>query len=188
MGLRSTSSCFFPFYVHRKRVGQYYKWLLDVEVMIFVGFGFLMTFLRRYGYSAAGYNFFTSALIMLEAVLLIGAVQQVGEETAVHSAYTWGPRGGGEQDTTSSPPRSSCCRQCCSLAQCSRWGSSHVLFCQVFFWGGGVGCHGGMRWGMTQQDKTVLVALTMLEAVLLIGAVQQVGAVASFVILGGPWI
>jgi hypothetical protein len=46
--------------------------------MIFVGFGFLMTFLRRYGYSAAGYNFFTSALIMLEAVLLIGAVQQVG--------------------------------------------------------------------------------------------------------------
>lgn len=59
------------------QVGQYYKWLLDVEVMIFVGFGFLMTFLRRYGYSAAGFNFFTSALIMLEAVLLLGAVQQV---------------------------------------------------------------------------------------------------------------
>jgi ammonium transporter Rh len=49
--------------------------------MIFVGFGFLMTFLRRYGYSAVGFNFFTSALIMLEAVLLIGAVQQVcGEQ------------------------------------------------------------------------------------------------------------
>lgn len=60
------------------QVGQYYKWLLDVEVMIFVGFGFLMTFLRRYGYSAVTFNFFTSALIMLEAVLLIGAVQQVG--------------------------------------------------------------------------------------------------------------
>jgi hypothetical protein len=68
-----------PLPTTRTQVGQYYKWLLDVEVMIFVGFGFLMTFLRRYGYSAVGFNFFTSAIIMLEAVLLIGAVQQVRE-------------------------------------------------------------------------------------------------------------
>lgn len=62
--------------------------------MIFVGFGFLMTFLRRYGYSAAGFNFFTSALIMLEAVLIIGAVQQVGW------AQSWRPpnEGGASRD------------------------------------------------------------------------------------------
>uniref|UniRef100_A0A383VGY6 Ammonium transporter AmtB-like domain-containing protein n=1 Tax=Tetradesmus obliquus TaxID=3088 RepID=A0A383VGY6_TETOB len=58
------------------QVSQYYKWLIDVEVMIFIGFGFLMTFLRRYGKSAVGLNFFCSCLVMLAAVLLIGAVQQ----------------------------------------------------------------------------------------------------------------
>lgn len=26
----------------------------DIHVMIFIGFGFLMTFLKRYGYSAVG--------------------------------------------------------------------------------------------------------------------------------------
>ena len=28
----------------------------DVHVMIFVGFGFLMTFMRRYGYGSVGFN------------------------------------------------------------------------------------------------------------------------------------
>eukprot|EP00879_Flechtneria_rotunda_P017316 GHRR01018140.1.p1 GENE.GHRR01018140.1~~GHRR01018140.1.p1 ORF type:complete len:479 (+),score=174.94 GHRR01018140.1:564-2000(+) len=45
--------------------------------MIFIGFGFLMTFLRRYGFGAIGFNFFCSCLVMLEGVLIIGAVQQV---------------------------------------------------------------------------------------------------------------
>lgn len=38
-----------------------------------------MTFLRRYGFGAVGFNFFCSCLVMLEGVLVIGAVQQVGE-------------------------------------------------------------------------------------------------------------
>jgi len=32
----------------------------DVSVMIFIGFGYLMTFLRRYGFSALGYTFVIS--------------------------------------------------------------------------------------------------------------------------------
>ena len=31
--------------------------------MIFIGFGFLMTFLKRYGYSATGFNLFVAALV-----------------------------------------------------------------------------------------------------------------------------
>ena len=62
---------------YSEHVAQYYTWLIDVEMMIFFGFGFLMTFLRRYSYGAVGLNFFTSALVMLEGVLIIGAVHQV---------------------------------------------------------------------------------------------------------------
>eukprot|EP00775_Hariotina_reticulata_P008850 gene8850-9029_t len=49
---------------------------MDVEVMIFIGFGFLMTFVRRYGFGAVGFNFFCSCLVTLTAVIVIGAVQQ----------------------------------------------------------------------------------------------------------------
>lgn len=34
-----------------------YPYFRDVNIMIFFGFGFLMTFLRRYGYSAVSYSF-----------------------------------------------------------------------------------------------------------------------------------
>merc|ERR1712061_940529 len=34
-----------------------YPWFQDTHVMIVVGFGFLMTFLKRYGWSSLGFNF-----------------------------------------------------------------------------------------------------------------------------------
>ncbi|XP_026478713.1 ammonium transporter Rh type B-like [Ctenocephalides felis] len=44
----------------------------DVHVMIFVGFGFLMTFLKRYGYSSVGFNLLVAALVVQWAVLCRG--------------------------------------------------------------------------------------------------------------------
>lgn len=40
--------------------------------MVFVGFGFLMTFLRRYGYSGVGFNFLLAAIIIQWAVICQG--------------------------------------------------------------------------------------------------------------------
>ena len=48
----------------------------QVYVMIFLGFGLLMTFLRRYSLSAVALNFVLSAVVMLEALLCVGWAQQ----------------------------------------------------------------------------------------------------------------
>lgn len=39
------------------------------HVMIFVGFGFLMTFLKKYSYSALGFNLFLAAIVIQWAFL-----------------------------------------------------------------------------------------------------------------------
>ena len=39
-------------------------------MMIFVGFGFLMTFLKKYGYSAVGYNFLLATLSLQWTILV----------------------------------------------------------------------------------------------------------------------
>lgn len=44
----------------------------DVHVMIFVGFGFLMTFLKRYGFGAVGFNFIIAAFGLQWALLMQG--------------------------------------------------------------------------------------------------------------------
>jgi ammonium transporter Rh len=40
--------------------------------MMFVGFGFLMTFLKRYGYGAVGFNFIVAAYVLEWALLVRG--------------------------------------------------------------------------------------------------------------------
>ncbi|XP_037033958.1 ammonium transporter Rh type A-like [Bradysia coprophila] len=49
-----------------------YPHFQDIHVMIFVGFAFLMTFLKRYGYSATGFNLFFAALIVQWAIVARG--------------------------------------------------------------------------------------------------------------------
>ncbi|CAO2614123.1 Ammonium transporter Rh type C [Lemmus lemmus] len=52
----------------------YYRYpsFQDVHVMVFVGFGFLMTFLQRYGFSAVGFNFLLAAFGIQWALLMQG--------------------------------------------------------------------------------------------------------------------
>lgn len=40
--------------------------------MMFVGFGFLMTFLKKYGWGSVGYNFLVAAYVLEWALLVRG--------------------------------------------------------------------------------------------------------------------
>jgi len=44
----------------------------NVHVMMFIGFGFLMTFLKKYGYSALSINFLIAALVLQWHILFKG--------------------------------------------------------------------------------------------------------------------
>nr|XP_004658241.1 ammonium transporter Rh type C [Jaculus jaculus] len=52
----------------------YYRYpsFQDVHAMVFVGFGFLMTFLQRYGFGAVGFNFLLAAFGIQWALLMQG--------------------------------------------------------------------------------------------------------------------
>ena len=51
---------------------NFYGVYMDVHVMIFIGFGFLMTFLRKYGYSSVGLTFLLGA-ICIQWYILVGS-------------------------------------------------------------------------------------------------------------------
>ena len=54
----------------------WYTAFQDVHVMVFVGFGFLMTFLKFYGYSSVAFNLLVAALGLQWAVLIQGFLHQ----------------------------------------------------------------------------------------------------------------
>ena len=56
---------------------HYYPLFQDVHVMIFIGFGFLMTFLKKYGFGSVGFNFMLSALVVQWSMLVNGFFHQV---------------------------------------------------------------------------------------------------------------
>lgn len=47
----------------------------DVHVMIWIGFGFLMTFPKRYGQSALGFTFLIGAILIQVAMLFDGVIK-----------------------------------------------------------------------------------------------------------------
>ncbi|XP_053997429.1 ammonium transporter Rh type B isoform X1 [Hylaeus anthracinus] len=51
-----------------------YPMYQDVHVMIWIGFGFLMTFLKKYGQSAVGFTFLVGALLVQVAIICDGIV------------------------------------------------------------------------------------------------------------------
>jgi ammonium transporter Rh len=56
----------------RGLVEFYYSMYTDIHVMMFIGFGFLMTFLRRYSFSAVGFNFILCAFTLEWALIVRG--------------------------------------------------------------------------------------------------------------------
>eukprot|EP00946_MAST-07B_sp_MAST-7B-sp1_P005013 g5013.t1 len=61
-----------PSSLNNSEIDQYYPFYQDVHVMIFIGFGFLMTFLKKYGFSSVGYNFLISCLAIQWAMVCNG--------------------------------------------------------------------------------------------------------------------
>ena len=51
---------------------NYYPFYQDVHVMIFIGFGFLMTFLQKYGFSSIGLNFLIACFTIELAIVASG--------------------------------------------------------------------------------------------------------------------
>ncbi|XP_072166344.1 ammonium transporter Rh type B-A-like [Diadema setosum] len=56
-------------------VDKYYGLFQDVHVMMFIGFGFLMTFLKRYGYGSVGFNFLLAAFVIQWSTLFRGFLE-----------------------------------------------------------------------------------------------------------------
>uniref|UniRef100_A0A3Q0RHZ7 Rh family B glycoprotein n=1 Tax=Amphilophus citrinellus TaxID=61819 RepID=A0A3Q0RHZ7_AMPCI len=77
----------------------YYRYpsFQDVHVMIFIGFGFLMTFLQRYGFGSVGFTFLIAALALQWATLMQGFFHgmhhgkiEIGVESMINADFCTG--------------------------------------------------------------------------------------------------
>ncbi|XP_058409923.1 ammonium transporter Rh type A [Diceros bicornis minor] len=59
---------------------ELYPLFQDVHVMVFVGFGFLMTFLKKYGFSSVGFNLLIAALGLQWGLLVQGLLHSHGQK------------------------------------------------------------------------------------------------------------
>ncbi|KAL7685329.1 putative blood group Rhesus C/E/D polypeptide, ammonium transporter AmtB-like protein [Plasmopara halstedii] len=57
---------------------SYYTMYMDVHVMIYIGFGFLMTFLRKYSLSAVSLNFVIAVLSLQWGIIVVTMAHQIG--------------------------------------------------------------------------------------------------------------
>ncbi|XP_028649831.1 ammonium transporter Rh type B [Erpetoichthys calabaricus] len=64
----------------------YYRYpsFQDVHVMIFIGFGFLMTFLKRYGFGSVAFNFLIASFALQWATLMQGFFHGMGSDGKIH--------------------------------------------------------------------------------------------------------
>ena len=65
--------------IAKQEVQTYYPLFQDVHVMIFVGFGFLMVFLKNHSWTSVGYNFLISAYVLQITILMVGFWHQLFE-------------------------------------------------------------------------------------------------------------
>ena len=61
----------------REKMQSIYPMWQDVHVMIYIGFGFLMVFLKTFSWSAVGFNFLLSAWAFQIAMLIVPFWHQV---------------------------------------------------------------------------------------------------------------
>ena len=62
-----------------ENVNGYFPWMQDVSVMILIGFGYLMTFIKNYGWSSLGYTFLITAVGAQYYILWAGFWKMVFE-------------------------------------------------------------------------------------------------------------
>jgi len=64
----------------KNHIPDFYAMFQDIHVMMFIGFGFLMTFLKRYGFGSVGFNFLVAAFILQWATLTHGFIREITPE------------------------------------------------------------------------------------------------------------